>query len=103
MPSQSLKRIVNSYMQKVSGLKAHCNRCLRTERWGGSIVLMIVDAAITSISLNHFTVVVPKVEEFSIKFVETGRIRSLKDLAIADMDELRKVWRNRRSWKILRR
>ncbi|RLF03380.1 MAG: hypothetical protein DRJ59_00785 [Thermoprotei archaeon] len=95
-----LKRIVDSYMQKVSGLKEHCDRCLRTERWGGSVVLMIVDAAFTSIGLNYFTAVVPKVEEFSRKFVETERIRSLKDLAKADMDELRKVWRNRRSWKI---
>ena len=61
---------------------------------------MVVDAAFTSIGLNYFTAVVPKVEEFSRKFVETERIRSLKDLAKADMDELRKVWRNRRSWKI---
>jgi len=95
-----LKRIVDSYMQKVSGLKEHCDRCLRTERWGGSVVLMVVDAAFTSIGLNYFTAVVPKVEEFSRKFVETERIRRLKDLAKADIGELRKVWRNRRSWKI---
>jgi hypothetical protein len=44
--------------------------------------------------------VVPKVEEFNEKFVETGRIRFLKDLAKADMDELRKVWKNMRSWLI---
>jgi len=74
--------------------REHCERCLRTERWGGSVVLMIVDAAITLIGLNYFTAVVPKVEEFSRKFVETERIGSLKDLAKADMDELRKVWRN---------
>ena len=100
MLSQSLKKIVDSYMQKVFGLREHCERCLRTERWGGSVVLMVVDAAFTSIGLNYFTAVVPKVEEFSRKFVETGRIRDLKDLAEADIDELRKVWRNRRSWKI---
>jgi len=34
----SLKKIVDSYMQKVSGLKEHCERCLRTERWNGSVV-----------------------------------------------------------------
>lgn len=93
-----LKEIVESYMQKVSGLKEHCERCLRTERWGGSIVLMVVDAAFTSIGLNYFTAVVPKVEEFSRKFVENGKIKNLKDLMKADMGELRKVWRNRRSW-----
>ncbi|NWG09155.1 MAG: hypothetical protein HXX80_02395 [Nitrososphaerales archaeon] len=95
-----LKRIVDSYMQKVSGLKEHCDRCLRTERWGGSVVLMVVDAAFTSIGLNYFTAVVPKVEEFNKKFAETGRIRNLKDLAKADINELRKVWRNNRSWII---
>jgi hypothetical protein len=95
-----LKRIVDSYMQKVSGLKEHCSRCLRTERWQGSVVLMVVDAAFTSIGLNYFTAVVPKVEEFNKKFVESGRIKNLEDLARADMNELREVWRNKRSWII---
>jgi len=85
-------------MQKVSGIEKHCGRCLRTERWGGSVVLMVVDASFTSIGLNYFTAVVPKVEEFNKKFVESGRIRDLKDLAEADINELRKVWRNKRSW-----
>lgn len=95
-----LKKIVDSYMEKVSGLKEHCNRCLRTERWSGSVVLMVVDAAFTSIGLNYFTAVVPKVEEFNEKFVKSGKIRNLKDLAEADINELRKVWKNKRSWII---
>ena len=61
---------------------------------------MIIDAAFTSIGLNYFTAVVPKVEEFNRKFVETGKIKNLRDLAKADIDELRSVWRNRRSWNI---
>ncbi len=95
-----LKDIVDSYMRRVSGLRDFCERCLRTERWGGSVVLMVVDAAFTSIGLNYFTAVVPKVEEFSREFVESGKIKSLKDLAEADVSELRKVWRNRRSWVV---
>jgi len=87
-------------MQKVSGIERFCSRCLKTERWGGNVVLMIVDAAFTSIGLNYFTAVVPKVEEFNKKFVKTGKIRSLEDLANADINELRSVWRNMRSWKI---
>lgn len=93
-----LKGIVDCYMRKVSGLGEHCDRCLRTERWGGSVVLMVVDAAFTSIGLNYFTAVVPKVEEFSQKFVETGTVKNLRALAEADLDVLRKVWRNSRSW-----
>ncbi len=96
----SLKRIVDSYMQKVSGLGEHCDRCLRTERWGGSVVLMVVDAAFTSIGLNYFTAVVPRVKEFSEKFVENGKIKSLKELAKADVNVMREVWKNKRSWII---
>jgi hypothetical protein len=86
-----LKEIVDSYMQKVTRLEKHCQRCLKTERWQGSVVLMVVDVAFTSIGLNYFTAVVPKVEGFNKKFVENGRIRNLKDLAGADINELRKV------------
>ena len=39
----------------------HCERCLATGRWGGNVVLMIVDAAFMSIGLNYFTSVVPAV------------------------------------------
>jgi len=61
---------------------------------------MIVDAAFTSISLNYFIAVVPKVEEFKEKFDEKGKIKDLKDLAEADINELRNVWKNERSWVI---
>ena len=37
--------IIDNYMSKVSGLEEHTERCLRTERWGGSVLLMVVDAA----------------------------------------------------------
>lgn len=99
-PGLRLKEIIDGHMQRVEGLKYHCERCLRTERWGGSVVLMVVDAAFTSIGLNYFTAVVPKVQEFREKFVETGMIKLLRDLAVADVDKLRSVWRNRRSWSI---
>ncbi|MEM3513915.1 MAG: hypothetical protein QXT02_00865 [Candidatus Hadarchaeum sp.] len=94
-----LKKIVESYIRKVIGVKKLCDRCLDTKRWGGNVVLMVVDAAFTSIGLNYFTAVVPKVEEFNQKFVKTGRIKDLSDLAKANINELKKVWQNERSWK----
>jgi hypothetical protein len=94
----SLKDVLDSYMRKVQGIQEICGRCLKTERWGGSVVLMVVDAAFTSIGLNYFTAVVPKVEEFSRKFAETGKMSKLEDLAKADMEEMKAVWRNERSW-----
>lgn len=66
-------------MQKVPSLKEHCDRCLRTERWGGSVVLMVVDAAFTSICLNYFTAVVPKVEEFNKKVCGKRKDKELKN------------------------
>jgi hypothetical protein len=95
-----LKGLVESYMRKVSGIEEHCERCLKTERWKGSVVLMVVDAAFTSIGLNYFTAVVPKVEEFNERFVESGEIRKLRDLSKAGINKLRKVWKNNRSWNI---
>ncbi len=95
-----LKKLIDSHMDKVSGIEGYCDRCLRTERWGGHVILMVVDAAFTSIGLNYFTAVVPKVKEFDNRFVENGRIISLRDLVKADLEELRTVWSNRRSWAI---
>ncbi|MEM0172792.1 MAG: hypothetical protein QXE05_12905 [Nitrososphaeria archaeon] len=39
---------------------------------------MVMDAAFTSIGLNYFTAVIPKVEKFNKKFVENEKIKSLK-------------------------
>ncbi len=95
-----LKDAVDSYMQKVPEVKDYCERCLKTKRWDSNIVLMVVDAAFTSIGLNYFQAVVPKVEKFRKEFVESGKIRTLEDLATANNDELEKVWKNRRSWQM---
>ena len=85
-------------MARVHGLGEFCERCLRTERWGGSVVLMVVDAAFTSIGLNYFKSVVPKVFEFKEKYVDKKVITSLDELARSDVEALRSLWRNRRSW-----
>jgi hypothetical protein len=95
-----LKDVVDSYMQKVPEVGEYCQRCLRTERWHGNVVLMVVDAAFTSIGLNYFQTVVPKVEKFRKEFVESGKIRTLGDLPTVNDDELKKIWRNKRSWQM---
>jgi len=98
--NSGLKKIVDSYMQKVAGIEEHCTRCLKTERWGSSVVLMVVDASFMSIGLNYFTAVVPKVDEFCMKFTGDGKIKNLKCLSEADINELRTVWKNKRSWNV---
>ncbi len=95
-----LKKVVDRYMQKVPEVKGYCERCLATRRWNGNAVLMVVDAAFTSIGLNYFQAVVPKVEEFERVFVRTGKIKGMEGLASADAGELKKVWKNERSWRV---
>jgi hypothetical protein len=95
-----LKETVDSYMQKVPEVKEYCQRCLRTERWYGNVILMVVDAAFTSIGLNYFQAVVPKVEKFRKEFIEQGKIRALEDLPAANKDELERIWKNKRSWQM---
>ncbi|MEN3034785.1 MAG: hypothetical protein ABC542_03535 [Candidatus Methanosuratincola petrocarbonis] len=97
-----LKSIVDEYMGKAHGIEEMCTRCLKTERWGGNVTLMVVDAAFTSIGLNYFTAVVPKVDLFRREFVEAGRIKTLRDLASSDPSEFLGVWKNRRSWDAAR-
>ena len=39
-------------------------RCFSGKRWGGNAVLIVVDAALDSIGLNYFQIVVPRVRRF---------------------------------------
>jgi len=43
---------------------------------------------------------VTKVEEFSRKFVKIRRIRGLRDIAKAEINDVGSVWINRKFWKI---
>ena len=99
---ESLTQILDKYMAKTVGLKEHCERCLRTERWGGSVALMVVDAAFTSIGLNYFTAVVPKVMKFKEEFADCGRVKNLRDLSNLPLNEVKDIWRNKRSWQVIR-
>jgi len=94
----TLKEAVDSYMQQVPEVSDYIERCLRTERWDGNVVLMVVDASFTSIGLNYFRSVVPRVEQFRQEYVETGRIKTVEDLVAADTKELERIWKNKRSW-----
>ena len=100
--NERLSQIIDKYMSRTSGLKQHCDRCLQTQRWKGNVVLMIIDAAFTSIGLNYFTAVVPGVRKFEKELVTTGKIHSLGDLSAVQLDCLQIVWRNRRSWHVAR-
>lgn len=97
-----LKNVVDEYMKKVPEVKWYCKRCLETKRWNSNVILMVVDASFTSIGLNYFQTVVPKVEKFRKVFIETRRIKTLDDFSKIKTEELKKVWRNARSWDVVK-
>jgi hypothetical protein len=98
MSISRLKIIVEREMRQVPEVVDYCNRCLDTGRWDGSILLMIVDCSFTSIGLSYFHSVVPGVERFRKQFLDTGRMHNLDDLPGADENDLRNLWKNKRSW-----
>jgi hypothetical protein len=95
-----LKKIVSGYMEKVPEVKVFADRCLRTERWNGNIILMVVDAAFNSIGLSYFHSVIPKVEAFRKQYIEQNKIKSLKSLTATGTEEFETLWKNKRSWHI---
>ncbi|MEM4156500.1 MAG: hypothetical protein QXQ38_07235 [Archaeoglobaceae archaeon] len=97
MQERKLKEILDRYMNSVPEISIHCDRCLKTERYNGNVVLMVLDASFTSIGLNYFKSVVPKVLEFKKAF---NNVKTLRDLANSNIEELKKVWRNSRSWNV---
>ncbi len=75
-------------------------RCFAGKRWGGHTVLIVVDAALDSIGLNYFKIVVPRVRRFYEDYVKTNQIASLKALAgLTPQDRrLRQIMNNQRTW-----
>lgn len=81
-------------------LKDFVARCLDSMRWGGSVVLMVVDASFTSSGLSYFTAVVPRVLRFKEEQVDLGRVRELRELPGLPLEVKLRYWRNRRSWLV---
>lgn len=98
--SKGLSQVIDAYMSRASGLREYCERCLQTKRWGGSVVLMVVDAAFTSIGLNYFTAVVPSVMRFEKELIINGKVQNLRDLSLLQADQMQSIWRNKRSWQV---
>lgn len=96
----NISEVLNSYMAKTTGFMAHCERCLRTERWNGNPVLMVVDAAFTSIGLNYFKSVVPRVIKFEKEFVQNGHIQRFEELKSLSISKVKNLWANKRSWHV---
>lgn len=87
-------------MRQAPMVHEHCDRCLASARWHGNALLMVIDAAFDSIGLNYFQSVVPRVELFRQRFIETGEIVTMEALIKATDEKLKEIWKNSRSWKV---
>jgi hypothetical protein len=96
-----LVRVIERDLTRVPDLKLFCERCLRTERYHGNVVLMVVDAAFVSIGINYFAVVVPAVLKFGELLTKLGS-ENLTDFLELPNEVLFSVWKNKRSWKVAR-
>lgn len=97
---KSLSQVIDEYMSRTSGLSEHCDRCLETKRWNKSVLLMVIDAAFTSIGLNYFTAVVPNVMKFEKELMVNGKILTLIDLSVIELGQVQSIWKNSRSWQM---
>jgi len=97
-----LRAVVSHYMAKCYGLDSHCGRCLATKRWGGSVTLMLVDAAFMSIGLNYFTAVVPAVASYEMAMEKEDVPGTLSHMANLTLNDVTPLWKNRRSWEMAR-
>lgn len=93
---------IDSLFGNIKNIKNICERCLNSQRWKGNVSLMLLDAAITSVGVNYFQVVIPKVKAFEKEFIETKKITSLESLSKFNCEEAFHIWKNKRSWEIVR-
>jgi len=95
---RKLKESLDRRMAKVPSAAVEAELCLNMRRWQGNTVLMVLDAAFTSVGFNYFRSVVPAVERFRDLHLED--LPTLRDLEKADCQSLRSIWKNRRSWQV---
>ncbi len=96
--SKGFEKRIKKDMSKVPELGEFCDRCLRTERYNGNVVLMVVDAAFVSIGVNYFNVIVPAVLRFGELI--RSKVSNLSDFLKLPDEILFSVWKNRRSWRV---
>lgn len=98
--SMELEKKILIILDKLEGINTLARKFLKTERWGGNVSLMILDAAITSTGVNYFRVVVPKVKDFEREFVKNDQTISLSKLANFNFERVSHIWKNFRSLQV---
>ena len=90
------------YKEVLEAAREGEQRCFKGKRWDGQAILVVVDAALDSIGLNYFQIVVPRVRRFYEEYVKTGQIACFEDLSNLTPHDprLRQIMNNERAWKV---
>jgi hypothetical protein len=77
-------------------------RCLQGMRLEGNAVLNVVDAALDSVGLHYFSIVVPRVKRFYNDYVKTNEITSFNSFSTLSTEDarLREIMNNKRVWQV---
>lgn len=98
--SSELQKFLEDFSEKFPEVLEFCTRVLESRRYNANVILMLVDAALSSSGVNYFSVVIPRVLSFEERFVRTGEVLSLKDLSSKSPEDFLEIWKNRRSWEV---
>jgi len=96
----NIQNLIKPKIENLYGLKKLCESCLNSQRWSGNVLLMVIDAAFTSVGVNYFQVVLPKVKAFEKEFIKTGKINNLSSFSDFDYKKAFHIWKNNRSWQV---
>ncbi|WP_290898640.1 hypothetical protein [Ferroglobus sp.] len=87
---------IRETLEKYPEISEFSRKCLESKRYNSNVVLMVVDAALTSSGLNYFGVVVPKVLAFSERY----KVKKLDEFLKLKKNDLLNLWRNERCWNV---
>jgi len=96
------KKFLKYFKDVLDEALSYEKRCLEGKRWGGNPLLIIIDAALDSIGLNYFKIVVPRVKRFENDIIKKYKINSIQDFLRFSPNsvELRKIMNNERVWNV---
>ncbi|MCE4608008.1 MAG: hypothetical protein F7B61_03505 [Caldisphaeraceae archaeon] len=98
---RKLRKVIDAYYLTTNPLlKDFTERSLNSMRWKGIGLLMVLDAAFTSVGLNYFNIVVPAIIRFKESFYDIGKIRNFNQLLSYNKESLKYIWKNDRSWNV---
>jgi hypothetical protein len=93
----------DSFEEVLGAAKEGELRCFQGKRWDGNAVLIVVDAALDSVGLHYFNIVVPRVKRFYHDYVKTDEISTFNVSSTLSTGDTRLgvIMNNKRVWQVV--